>query len=169
MSDDSNSPASARSPTPSDASNVPTPPRKARAASVRSDQSSATARSSPGHKGADADRDRDLVVDDDEDEDAGLFGEGSEDEDQYVALGTLDNAGQLTVYRPVSRRRVLDDGELDSGDDEGRRDRLDDDVDMQEERQLNTVDVSLGRHAVAKATDGEVSSSDFQGKTRLTW
>lgn len=65
----------------------------------------------------------------------------------------------LTCYfRPL---RKLDDEELDSGDDEDRNDRIEDDADGDmdmgiEGHSANIMDVKLGRHAVPDPSDGEV-------------
>ncbi|KAL8736304.1 MAG: hypothetical protein Q9166_000459 [cf. Caloplaca sp. 2 TL-2023] len=59
------------------------------------------------------------------------------------------------------KRRRLDDKDLDSGDDEGRRDRLengyaDDDQEQGDGREENVADVRLGRHAIPRPSDGEM-------------
>lgn len=65
-----------------------------------------------------------------------------------------------------AKRRKLDDEELDSGDDEGRRDRLEDgDMDgyvndeeeQGEMRSQNVADIRLARHPIPCPSDGEVS------------
>ena len=63
------------------------------------------------------------------------------------------------------KRRELDDEELDSGDDENRRDRLQDDEgyaqdeeDMEAHSQ-NVVDIRVARHPIPNPSDGEVSAS----------
>jgi RNA polymerase-associated protein LEO1 len=53
----------------------------------------------------------------------------------------------------------LDDEELDSGDDLGRKDRLEDSDQEVEQRVINTVDISLGRHNLPHGSDGEVCSA----------
>ena len=58
--------------------------------------------------------------------------------------------------------RQLNDAELDSGDDEGRNDRmqLDDyekDEDNTPKRELNVRATSIGRHAIPRGSDGEVN------------
>ena len=81
----------------------------------------------------------------DVDDEGGLFGSGSEDE---------------------RGRRKLDDEELDSGDDEDRNDRVEEDgIDGYEdqertmvESQTNVLDLSLGRHGIPQGSDGEVST-----------
>lgn len=61
-----------------------------------------------------------------------------------------------------SKPRQLDDEELDSGDDEGRNDRLGRDEDMAvddqqvEEEELTFMDASLPRQAAPEPSDGEV-------------
>ena len=58
--------------------------------------------------------------------------------------------------------RDLDDEELDSGDDEGRRDRFEDGVDRDAngeglyERRENILKASIGRNAGPRPSDGEV-------------
>lgn len=63
------------------------------------------------------------------------------------------------------KRRELDDEELDSGDDVGRHDRLEDDgmdsygnedAEQGEMRSLNVADVRLARHPIPSPSDGEV-------------
>ena len=72
----------------------------------------------------------------------------------------------LQVTDPFSRsetgnkkRRKLNDEGLDSGDDQDRFDRVDgDDGDVgMEERAETVLDVKLGRHAVPRPSDGQVS------------
>lgn len=76
------------------------------------------------------------------DNDADLFGSGSENEDAS------------------DKPRKLSDAELDSGDDEGRDDRADDHLSETKEathtREENVLDVSIGRHAIPRPSDGEV-------------
>lgn len=63
-----------------------------------------------------------------------------------------------------NKRRKLDDAELDSGDDEGRLDRVTDDINGQSkehetyDRLANLLDISIGRHPVPQPSDGEVWS-----------
>ncbi|KAH0551450.1 hypothetical protein GP486_007335 [Trichoglossum hirsutum] len=83
-------------------------------------------------------------------EDEGLF--GSDDD------GDRDDAGETPP-----RHRSLDDSELDSGDDEDRRDRaarVDGEVE-QEEESATIQDVQLGRHPVPEGSDGEVRMLDM--------
>lgn len=55
------------------------------------------------------------------------------------------------------RKRHLDDAELDSGDDEGRADRLqEDDAQQFEEKEIIAMDVEVSRQAVPEPSDGEV-------------
>lgn len=65
----------------------------------------------------------------------------------------------------TTKHRKLDDEELDSGDDEGRLDRIEDDGvdgygDGEEEQgevhSLNVADVRLARHPIPCPSDGEV-------------
>lgn len=68
----------------------------------------------------------------------------------------------MTSYR---KPRQLDDEELDSGDDEGRNDRLADDDEMavddgqQPLEELMFMDVEFGRHPVPEPSDGEASTT----------
>ena len=60
------------------------------------------------------------------------------------------------------KRRKLNDSELDSGDDEGMLDRVNDGINghgkEQEtyDRLANILDISIGRHPVPQPSDGEV-------------
>lgn len=80
----------------------------------------------------------------DEDDDGGLFGSGSEDE------------------RNGDKKRRLDDEELDSGDDEGRHDRMDEDMDgygaeeIETQRSVSIAEVEIGRHPLPRGKDSEV-------------
>ena len=65
------------------------------------------------------------------------------------------------IYSPQKKHRKLDDKELNSGDDEGRNDRADDDMDgygdeEQAEFEEQILDVDIGRHAAPRPSDGEV-------------
>ena len=58
-----------------------------------------------------------------------------------------------------NKRRKLDDSELDSGDDEGRGDRVKDDLDRDDgvpERTAVITDIGIGRHPGPISSDGEV-------------
>jgi RNA polymerase-associated protein LEO1 len=61
------------------------------------------------------------------------------------------------------RKRKLDDEELDSGDDEGRNDRVDGEADGPEfeaeveEETVAVAQIGIGRHAVPQSSDEEVS------------
>ena len=81
-------------------------------------------------------------------DDTDLFGSGSE----------KDDAGE--------KPRRLEDEDLDSGDDEGRHDRAEDDLSETREavhtREENVLDISIGRHAIPQPSDGEVNYSHFQ-------
>ncbi|KAM5466544.1 Paf1 complex component [Microsporum audouinii] len=79
----------------------------------------------------------------DDDGDMGLFGSGSEEEEEDIH----------------ERRRKLDDVELDSGDDEGRYDRAGSPMEedgMEYGGTLNIMDLSLGRAPEPEPTDGQV-------------
>ncbi|ORY13684.1 Leo1-like protein-domain-containing protein [Clohesyomyces aquaticus] len=85
------------------------------------------------------------ALDDDDDDDDDLFGDGGgEDED---------------AEQP-EKLRELDDEDLDSGDDEGRADRVQGDSgaqDIEEEQQtFNFMDADIARHAVPEPSDGEL-------------
>lgn len=57
------------------------------------------------------------------------------------------------------RQRTLDDEDLDSGDDEGREDRLADEEDArepEEEKEMAVMEAGLGRQPVPEPSDGEV-------------
>ena len=64
--------------------------------------------------------------------------------------------------KAATNTRNLDDEELDSGDDEGRRDRVDDGADGDAsgdglyERRENILKASIGRNAGPRPSDGEV-------------
>lgn len=64
------------------------------------------------------------------------------------------------IRAPRGKRRKLSDEELDSGDDEGRRDRADDEMEEDTYQKTETMtEVKLGRHGIPKGTDGEVALS----------
>ncbi|KAL8698278.1 MAG: hypothetical protein Q9201_006665 [Fulgogasparrea decipioides] len=75
-----------------------------------------------------------------------------------------DGSGAEQDGRESSKRRKLDDEELDSGDDEGRHDRLegddvdgyDDEEDRVEARSRNVAAIRLARHPVPHPSDGEL-------------
>ena len=99
-----------------------------------------------------------------DEDDAGLFGSGSDDEDsRHVHLFVLPHSIYATNSdRPVNgKQRQLDDKELDSGDDEGRKDRVEDDMEgmddeEQEQQQVTISDMSLCPHATPRGSDKEV-------------
>ncbi|MCJ1435035.1 hypothetical protein MMC27_004405 [Xylographa pallens] len=83
----------------------------------------------------------------DNDDEGGLFGSGSEDEgDAQSTFGT---------------KRKLDDEELDSGDDENRNDRMEEEAngsgaeEMETQKSVQVADFSIGRHGYPRSTDGE--------------
>ncbi|KAL9130594.1 MAG: hypothetical protein Q9217_001254 [Psora testacea] len=81
----------------------------------------------------------------------GLFGSGSEDEGS--GNGSVSN-----------KRRKLDDAELDSGDDEGRYDRVRGDIDEDEgtpERTAVVTDIAIGHHPGPLPSDGELYLLQF--------
>ncbi|KAI9839829.1 MAG: hypothetical protein M1819_000019 [Sarea resinae] len=86
-----------------------------------------------------------VVEDDDEalDDDEDLFGGSGSDEE-----------GDSSKRKP----RLLDDEDLDSGDDEGREDRVGDEMEGVEvpEEKHTVLDVTLGRHAQPQPSDGEL-------------
>lgn len=57
------------------------------------------------------------------------------------------------------KRRKLSDAELDSGDDEDRGDRMDEDVNEAQEESLKIIDYDLLRHGIPCCSDGEVSDA----------
>ncbi|KAL9011712.1 MAG: hypothetical protein Q9173_003463 [Seirophora scorigena] len=94
-------------------------------------------------------------------DDADLFGDGSE----AGGHGQAFNVPISLEDAAAGNSRKLDDDELDSGDDEGRRGRLEDDdmdgygdneEDQGEARSLNVADVRLACHPVPCPSDGEV-------------
>jgi RNA polymerase-associated protein LEO1 len=62
---------------------------------------------------------------------------------------------KLIYFRP---KRTIDDEELDSGDDEGRADRLDSDSQASEKADLVASATELPRHVVPDPNDNEVCS-----------
>lgn len=60
---------------------------------------------------------------------------------------------------PADKVRELSDRELDSGDDEDRRDRAprEDDVDVNDSREARIMETTLWRHPVPNPVDGNVS------------
>ncbi|KAL8974492.1 MAG: hypothetical protein Q9197_001254 [Variospora fuerteventurae] len=107
------------------------------------------------------DHDEEPLSDDlDDVDDADLFGDGSEAGGNGQAFNVANSEKAVTA-----NSRKIDDEELDSDDDEGRRDRLGDDVmdgyeddeeDQGEARSLNVADVRLARHPVPCPSDGEL-------------
>ena len=101
-----------------------------------------------------------------QDEDAGgLFGSGSEDEGSMFVfqLSTHLFKTDITIRaKAAANTRNLDDEELDSGDDEGRRDRVEDGADGDAsgdglyERRENILKASIGRNTGPRPSDGEV-------------
>ena len=77
-------------------------------------------------------------------DDEGLFGSGTEDGTEGV------------------KKRKLDDEDLDSGDDEGRHDRMDEDMDgygaeeIETQRSVSMADIEIGRHPIPHGQNGEV-------------
>jgi len=114
-----------------------------------------------------ADQYASVASDQDPLDDDHLFGSGSENEgSEYDKLMSqplpeadrFDSAGSV-----VNKRRKLDDQELDSDDDEGRDDRLENGVDghgQEEEFQdasTNVLSSSIGRQPDPQPSDGEVN------------
>ena len=61
------------------------------------------------------------------------------------------------------KRRKLSDAELDSGDDEDRRDRIEEDVEEEEQEQtLRVIDYELDKHGIPLGGDGEVGGYRIQ-------
>lgn len=73
------------------------------------------------------------------------------------------------VYQILSssrspKRRKLSDTELDSGDDEGRRDRAGEEIEDEEQEQtLRVIDYELDRHGIPLGGDGEVGDYRVRG------
>lgn len=70
-----------------------------------------------------------------------------------------DLFGDVDEEQDQSKTRELDDEELDSGDDEGRYDRIRDQEDGQDEgslREARVLEATLWRHPLPKPADGEV-------------
>ncbi|KAI4245420.1 MAG: hypothetical protein L6R40_002480 [Gallowayella cf. fulva] len=93
-------------------------------------------------------RDDDAAIDGPDDAvDGDLFGEGSDADQDGKAEGS-------------PKRRKLDDEDLDSGDDDGRHDRLEngygEDEEQGEPHEENVADVRLPRHAIPRPSDGEL-------------
>ncbi|KAI9782904.1 MAG: hypothetical protein M1839_004379 [Geoglossum umbratile] len=123
-------------------------------------------------RNAPSDQDSDAEIDEDEDivpssrrkggAEAYGNGEGEEmdeavEEDEGL-FGSDDGGGHDGAGRVLSGRRDLDDSELDSGDDEDRRDlatRADGEGE-QDEESATIQDVQLGRHPVPEGSDGEL-------------
>ncbi|KAL8940987.1 MAG: hypothetical protein Q9216_002506 [Gyalolechia sp. 2 TL-2023] len=98
-----------------------------------------------------------------------LFGDGS-DADETESVDTSDSPGirladksRIRGTRP--KRRKLDDEELESGDDEDRHDRVEDDgmdgggneeEDQGEARSQNVADIRIPRHPIPRPGDGEL-------------
>ncbi|KAL9628386.1 MAG: hypothetical protein Q9204_005921 [Flavoplaca sp. TL-2023a] len=119
-------------------------------ASDNSDMSSSGADSeaaATSHNGINGDIHKEEVAAEEPDDvpDGDLFGDGSEDGE----------------YGGTSKRRELDDEGLDSGDDGGQRDLLEDDYahdddEHGETREENVEDIRLPRHPIPRPSDGEL-------------
>ena len=99
----------------------------------------------------------------------------SSDEDEMMDNADLegDLFGGSDDETPVEKTRELDDDELDSGDDEGRQDRLpddghDEDIDYNTGREANIQESIIYRHPLPKPVDGEVSFFSAGSSTMLT-
>lgn len=110
-------------------------------------------------------RDDDAAIDGPDDAvDGDLFGEGSDaDQDGWVpcrASSVVSADGFHSKAEGSPKRRKLDDEDLDSGDDDGRHDRLEngygEDEEQGEPHEENVADVRLPRHAIPRPSDGEV-------------
>lgn len=70
----------------------------------------------------------------------------------------------LTIHSTSRAPRTLDDEQLDSGDDEGRYDRMEDRMDYEDggefRETVNIMDLSLGRAPEPVSTNGEVCGSN---------
>lgn len=92
---------------------------------------------------SDEDGEEDDAVNGETEADGGLFGDDDDDEDDDVA--------------PSKRPRLLDDEELDSGDDLDRVDRAPEVEEPAPEGQtMNVIDVDLPRVPIPQGSDGEV-------------
>lgn len=94
-----------------------------------------------------------------------MSGHSSDDEDANAQLNGEDGAGLFgsgSEDEGAGEARKLSDEDLDSGDDQGRNDRVEDHQSETKEathiREENVIDVSIGRHAIPQPCDGEVSS-----------
>ena len=89
---------------------------------------------------------------DGQDANAQLVGEDENDGDLFGSDSENRDA--------ADKQRKLSDEELDSVDDEGRNDRNDEQLSETKEpthtREENVLDVSIGRHAIPRSSDGEV-------------
>lgn len=74
-------------------------------------------------------------------------------------------AGTLCVA-DLRRQRLLDDEELDSGDDLERQDRVDEEVGAAEQQyetqEKTTMDIEMARQPLPEPSDGEVCVSAFK-------
>jgi RNA polymerase-associated protein LEO1 len=97
--------------------------------------------------------------DDDQAVDGDLFGDADDGEKQWVVhayAGRED--GDWCMRRP----RLLDDEELDSGDDMERTDRVQDEPEREAPEEAKVVmDLELPRQAVPEPSDGEVCAQHF--------
>ena len=98
----------------------------------------------------------------------GLFGSESEaDDDRFVTnlyYNTGEHADVSSISQEGSRKpRKLDNEEQDASDDQDKSDLVegDDGEDGMEERAETVLDVKLGRHAVPRPSDGEVSRPPY--------
>ncbi|KAL8738572.1 MAG: hypothetical protein Q9190_007984, partial [Brigantiaea leucoxantha] len=96
-------------------------------------------------------------------------GVDSTEDQESPGVDGVDDEGDKDLFGDEDedidpKRRKLDDEALDSGDEEGRYDRLDEDgIDgygdeedgAQEARQRTIMDVNLSRHPVPEPSDGE--------------
>jgi len=108
-----------------------------------------------------------------------LFGDGDddalEDEDDGPALVLAHYAtSQIKLTVIPRRKRQLDDEELDSGDDEGRGDRMqgtrEHSGDEGDAEGLKIAQIPVPRHAVPEPSDNEVRKrARFSVSILLTW
>ena len=105
-----------------------------------------------------------------EKDDGGLFGSGSEPEDsEYVHLSITSrsstNASWNSIQRRSPKRRKLGDSEIDSGDDEGRQDRVHHEEEADEDDEIAEktaiiADVSIAKHPGPLPSDDEVHGTE---------
>ncbi|EMD91401.1 hypothetical protein COCC4DRAFT_78978 [Bipolaris maydis ATCC 48331] len=81
-----------------------------------------------------------------------------DDDDDLFGDGAADDDAEGDAHDAQAEQRKLDDAELDSGDDEGRNDRVrqGEAVEEVEQQTFAYMDADLARHAVPEPTDNEL-------------